>query len=76
MSTRMRARLGLPPLTPRALYRRRESTRWPAFHGVSPLVLPRPADWRPGLEITGYWWPLRPRGRRAAVGTAWRQVRM
>ncbi|WP_440101950.1 glycosyltransferase [Streptosporangium sp. H16] len=63
MSTKMRARLGLPPMTPRALYRRRESTRWPVFHGVSPLVLPRPADWRPGLEITGYWWPPRPRGR-------------
>ena len=62
MSTKMRARLGLPPMTPRALYRRRESTRWPVFHGVSPLVLPRPADWRPGLEITGYWWPPRPRG--------------
>ncbi|WP_211370546.1 glycosyltransferase [Nonomuraea turkmeniaca] len=25
-------------------------------------MLPRPADWRPGLEITGYWWPLRPPG--------------
>ncbi|MFC5831059.1 glycosyltransferase [Nonomuraea insulae] len=61
MSTKMRARLGLPPVTPRDLYRRRESTRWPVFHGVSPLVPPRPADWRPGLEITGYWWPLRPR---------------
>ncbi|WP_329429804.1 glycosyltransferase [Streptosporangium sp. NBC_01495] len=62
MSTKMRARLGLPPMTPRALYRRREDTRWPVFHGVSPLVVPRPADWRPGLEITGYWWPLQPRG--------------
>jgi sterol 3beta-glucosyltransferase len=20
-------------------------------------VLPRPADWRPGLELVGYWWP-------------------
>ena len=62
MSTKMRARLGLPPMSPRALYERRESTRWPVFHGVSPLVLPRPADWRPGLQITGYWWPLPPRG--------------
>ncbi|MGW4404720.1 glycosyltransferase [Nonomuraea sp. NPDC004702] len=62
LGTKMRARLGLPPMTPRALYRHRESTRWPVFHGISPLVLPRPADWRPGLEITGYWWPPRPRG--------------
>ncbi|GGS66236.1 glycosyltransferase [Nonomuraea spiralis] len=61
LGTRMRARLGLPPMSPRAVYRRRESTRWPVFHGISPLVLPRPADWRPGLEITGYWWPPRPR---------------
>ena len=21
---------------------------------------PRPADWRPGLEVTGYWWPADP----------------
>ncbi|PZG13862.1 UDP-glucose--sterol glucosyltransferase [Nonomuraea aridisoli] len=62
LSTKMRARLGLPPMTLRALYRLRESTRWPVFHGFSPLVVPRPADWRPGLEITGYWWPPRPRG--------------
>ncbi|MFG2078371.1 glycosyltransferase [Nonomuraea maritima] len=61
LSARMRARLGLPPTTPRVLYRNRERTRWPVFHGVSPRVLPRPADWRPGLEITGYWWPPRPR---------------
>jgi UDP:flavonoid glycosyltransferase YjiC (YdhE family) len=23
-------------------------------------VVPRPADWRDGLEVTGYWWPARP----------------
>ncbi|WP_222871066.1 glycosyltransferase [Nonomuraea sp. PA05] len=57
-NTKLRARLGLPPMSPRDLYRRREDTRWPVFHGVSPLVLPRPADWRPGLEVTGYWWPF------------------
>nr|WP_062332693.1 glycosyltransferase [Herbidospora sakaeratensis] len=62
LSTRIRTRLGLPPMTPRALHLRRETTRWPVFHGFSPLVVPRPADWRPGLEITGYWWPLRPPG--------------
>lgn len=61
LGTKMRARLGLPTVTPRVLYRHREDTCWPVFHGVSPLVLPRPADWRPGLEVTGYWWPHRPR---------------
>lgn len=24
--------------------------------------MPRPTGWRPGLEVTGYWWPVRPRG--------------
>ncbi|MEV4243240.1 hypothetical protein AB0J63_07475 [Streptosporangium canum] len=33
MSTKMRARLGLPPMTPRALYQRREGTRRPIFPG-------------------------------------------
>lgn len=61
---RLRARLGLPPIGSRAVYRRRESTRWPVFHGYSPLLLPRPADWREGLEVVGYWWPERPPGWR------------
>jgi sterol 3beta-glucosyltransferase len=51
-------------MSSRAVYRRRESTRWPVFHGYSPSVLPRPADWREGLEVTGYWWPERPPGWR------------
>ncbi|WP_062438007.1 glycosyltransferase [Herbidospora daliensis] len=63
LNARMRARLGLPPMTPRAVHLRREGDRWPVFHGFSPLVVPRPADWRPGLEVTGYWWPHRPEGR-------------
>jgi UDP:flavonoid glycosyltransferase YjiC (YdhE family) len=29
----------------------------PILHGISPTVLPRPRDWRPGVEIAGYWWP-------------------
>ncbi|MET7331984.1 glycosyltransferase [Nonomuraea sp. NPDC005650] len=58
----LRARLGLPPMSSRAVYRRRESTRWRVFHGYSPLVLPRPADWREGLEVRGYWWPERQPG--------------
>ncbi|MEU4533969.1 glycosyltransferase [Streptosporangium sp. NPDC023825] len=61
---RLRARLGLPGATAAATYRRRESTRWPVFHGFSPSVLPRPADWREGLEVAGYWWPEDPPGWR------------
>lgn len=36
--------------------------RWPVFHGFSPSILPRPTDWRPGLEVAGYWWPTVPPG--------------
>jgi len=53
----LRARLGLPPLGSRAARHTRERLRRPVLHGFSPLVVPRPADWRPGLEIAGYWWP-------------------
>ncbi|MFD9793162.1 glycosyltransferase [Streptomyces sp. NPDC059070] len=53
----LRAELGLPPLGGAAQRRREDRTRWPVLHGVSPTVLPRPADWRPGLEVGGYWWP-------------------
>lgn len=31
-------------------------------YGYSPTVVPRPADWRPGLEVTGYWFPPPPTG--------------
>ncbi|MFI6482714.1 glycosyltransferase [Nonomuraea sp. NPDC050663] len=58
----LRARLGLAPMSSRAVYRRRESERWPVLHGFSPRVLPRPSDWREGLEVVGYWWPQRPPG--------------
>ncbi|SKW13439.1 putative glycosyl transferase [Mycobacteroides abscessus subsp. abscessus] len=27
------------------------------LHGFSTHIVPRPAGWRPGLEICGYWWP-------------------
>lgn len=47
----VRARLGLPAKGPRSC------RRGPVLHGFSPLMVPRPRDWRPGLDITGYWWP-------------------
>ncbi|MEU8776830.1 glycosyltransferase [Streptomyces sp. NPDC048606] len=37
--------------------RARERRGWPVWHGFSELVVPRPHDWRPGLRISGYWWP-------------------
>lgn len=56
-SRRLRARLGLPPTDLRDLDRRVEAARWPILHGFSPSVVPRPADWRRGLDVVGYWWP-------------------
>jgi sterol 3beta-glucosyltransferase len=44
----------------RELYRRQEATRWPFIYGLSPAVVPRPADWREGIEVAGYWWPAHP----------------
>ncbi|WP_019203201.1 glycosyltransferase [Tsukamurella sp. 1534] len=52
-----RRRLGLPRRSAAALRRRRTAEDWPILHGYSPSVLPRPADWRPGLDVVGYWWP-------------------
>jgi sterol 3beta-glucosyltransferase len=49
--------LGLPKLSARALRRRRTHANWPVLHGYSPSILSGPADWRPGLEVVGYWWP-------------------
>ncbi|MFG2576518.1 glycosyltransferase [Streptomyces sp. NPDC048481] len=51
----VRARLGLPA-APRVPWARRRTGR-PALHGFSPLVVPRPLDWRTELDVTGYWWP-------------------
>jgi len=51
----LQRRLGV---TPEALARRRAT--WPVHHGFSPAVVPRPADWRPGMEVAGYWWPSEP----------------
>ena len=46
-----RARLGLPRRAAPGPRRGR------VLHGFSPLVVPRPRDWRPDLEVAGYWWP-------------------
>ncbi|MEE4598667.1 glycosyltransferase [Streptomyces sp. DSM 41524] len=53
----LRTRLGLPPATSRTT----GAGLRPVFHGFSPLVVPRPADWPSGVEVAGYWWPARPR---------------
>ncbi|MFF0297986.1 glycosyltransferase [Kitasatospora sp. NPDC004614] len=53
----LRARLDLPPLSGAAMRRRLVREQWPALHGFSTALVRRPADWRPGLEVVGNWWP-------------------
>lgn len=53
----LRDRFGLPRRGVGAQRRALERADWPVLHGFSPSVLPRPADWRPGLTVAGYWWP-------------------
>ncbi|NNH69995.1 glycosyltransferase family 1 protein [Nocardia uniformis] len=55
-----RRELGLHKVPVRELRRNRTAAQWPILHGYSPLVAPRPADWRPGLDVAGFWWPARP----------------
>ncbi|MFB9237770.1 glycosyltransferase [Plantactinospora siamensis] len=56
-SRRLRAELGLPPASVGRLQRAATAGGWPVLHGFSPTVVPRPPDWRPGLDVAGYWWP-------------------
>ena len=59
----LRAKLGLPAET-RSAYQRRRADTWPVLYGFSQHVVPRPPDWRTGLDVTGYWWPADPPGWR------------
>jgi sterol 3beta-glucosyltransferase len=58
---RLRDRLGLPA-GPAGGGGGAEDAAWPVCHGFSPLVVPRPADWPPEAQVSGYWWPARPGG--------------
>ncbi|TQS45447.1 glycosyltransferase [Cryptosporangium phraense] len=42
----------------------------PTLYGYSPAVLARPADWRPEVQVVGYWWPQTPAGWRPPTGLA------
>ncbi|HEX4225402.1 MAG TPA: glycosyltransferase [Pseudonocardiaceae bacterium] len=58
----IRAEHGVPPATFAATHRQQAETHWPVLHGISRHVVPQPRDWRPGLDIVGYWWPALPPG--------------
>lgn len=53
----LRHRLQLPPASPSEMRRRQERANWPVLHGFSTALVPRPSDWRSGLEVVGNWWP-------------------
>ena len=55
----LRRDLGLGPTTSREIRRRQRERQWPILHGFSEHLLPRPRDWRAGLELTGFWRPHR-----------------
>ncbi len=56
----LRADLGLAPLSLRAMQKRMAREAWPIHCGFSTAVVPRPDDWRPAVEVVGYWWPDHP----------------
>ncbi|WP_210066223.1 glycosyltransferase [Pseudarthrobacter sp. PvP004] len=56
-SARLRRELGLGKESRAAGERRRRKAKVTILHGISPTVLPRPADWHSGLVMAGYWWP-------------------
>jgi UDP:flavonoid glycosyltransferase YjiC (YdhE family) len=58
----LRAELGLPAVKAAAVRAREERAGWRAVYGYSTAVLPRPSDWRAGLEVVGNWWPDVPEG--------------
>lgn len=58
----LRRDLGLPRRSARRLRRDRAGAGQPILGGWSPSVLPRPADWRRGIDVTGYWWSPEPEG--------------
>lgn len=55
----LRSGLGLAPVRPGEVRRRRTEAGRPVLFGFSEVLVPRPADWREGLTVTGNWWPYR-----------------
>lgn len=51
---------GLSSFSFRGPFEELARARGPVLNGWSRHVLPRPSDWHPGLEVTGYWFLDRP----------------
>ncbi|MGW4048004.1 glycosyltransferase [Streptomyces sp. NPDC004721] len=65
---KLRHSLKLPPLSAAAMRRRQEQANWPILHGFSAALVPRPSDWRSGLEVVGTWWPHQDASERLPTG--------
>lgn len=51
-----RKKLGLPPMSPWKMpYRHIDGHFMPTLYAYSPHLIPRPADWRDDVHVTGYW---------------------
>ncbi|MFE7115613.1 glycosyltransferase [Streptomyces sp. NPDC057654] len=69
---RLARRLRLPEAAVGTAWRRWQGKEgWPISHGVSPAVLPRPADWPPEVDMAGYWWPEPPSADVSSLTPAW-----
>lgn len=64
----LRHHLQLPPASASAMRRRQERANWPVLHGFSTALVPRPSDWRSGLEVVGNWWPCHDAAERLPTG--------
>jgi len=59
----LQRRLGLPATSAaRTRFAMWNDPAHPILCGWSPTVAPRPADWRAGIDVVGYWWPARDGG--------------
>lgn len=47
--------LGLPPMKIRSPFEHVRQSGVPVLYGISPSVLPKPAEWPPNARLTGYW---------------------
>jgi UDP:flavonoid glycosyltransferase YjiC (YdhE family) len=63
LMNRLRSEIaGLPPYPRGGPFPRLMAAGMPVLCGVSPSVLPRPADWPASHELTGYWFVDEPQG--------------
>lgn len=55
-----RAILNLPPMSFMSPFEKLRKQCNPVLYGYSPLVIPKPPDWKEWIHVTGYWFLNRP----------------